>query len=71
MQRYNFKDIARFNQIAEILGIEFQEAGDLFSILKKRTIEQNYQAMLDEIEIEEWADAFPQGGDKTSECGGY
>lgn len=33
-KKNNFKDIQRFNQIAEILGIKFEEAEELSKIVK-------------------------------------
>lgn len=57
----NFKEIQRFNEIADILGIKFEEAEDLSRVVRKETIELNkkiedYEAgrlLLKDLEIHE------------------
>lgn len=42
----NYKE--RFSEIAKILNIEFAQADELFFRLTQRTIDQNYDAMIEE-----------------------
>jgi hypothetical protein len=54
MKKKNHKDIQRFNQIAEILGIKFDEAEELSKIVKTmmQEIEDEKEKQDEEVHIE-------------------
>lgn len=49
----SFKDVQRFKEIGSILKVEFELAEKFFFALREKTIDQNYQKMMAEIEADE------------------
>lgn len=56
-KRSSFKDIQRFKEIASILDLTYEESESFCRLLDAKTPEQNYEAMLKEIEAEKMGDA--------------
>jgi hypothetical protein len=45
----SFKDIQNFKQIAEILGMSFEDVKDLVYSMRKNSIDENYAEMVSEM----------------------
>jgi len=45
-KRYKYKDVMRFNEIAEILSIDFESAEGLFVFMNEKTPVQRYEEMI-------------------------
>lgn len=48
-KRSRYKDVIRFNEIAEILNITFEQAEELFFTLNAKSIDERYLDFVDEV----------------------